>query len=146
MYRAFIKPKQIFNNYGIEVNGVYYVGGNGNILFNEEQEKWASSFYGYSDSYGLRPKYRYICMDSVYYHPRVVLTLDNDIEKLKELIDKAINEKTYKIFYFSSRASPGNLSQLIDYVKQKEKEGKLDIGNYKEFYEKNAVRINDLTK
>lgn len=146
LYKTFIKPKQLFNFYGIEVNGIFLLGGSGMLLFNETQEKWATSFYGYSDLYGLPPKYKQICIDSVYYHPRELLNLDNDIEKMKELINKAINNKSYKIFFFSSFNSPGNLSQLLDYVKQNEKEGKLEIGNYKEFYEKNAIRINDLIK
>ena len=146
MYKTFIKPKQMFNFYGIEVNGIILVGGEGNLSFNKTQEKWASSFYAYSDLYGLSPKYRKICIDSVYYHPREILFLNNDIEKMKELIDKAINEKSYKIFCFNSPSSPGNLSQFLDYAKLKEKEGKLEIGIYKEFYEKNAIRMNDLIK
>ena len=70
------------------------------------------------------------------------------LKKLKAEIDKDINEKNYHIYSFNSNFNNtvGNLSQLLDYVKQKEKEGKLNIGNYKEFYEKNAIRMNDLIK
>ena len=64
MFNTFIKTKQMFNFYGIEVNGVILARGNGQIISNETEEKWASSFYGYSDLYGLRPKYREICIDS----------------------------------------------------------------------------------
>ena len=148
MYKIFIKPKQIFNIYGIEVNGAIFLSGSGQILFNEEEEKWASSFYGYSDLYGLRPKYREICIDSAYYHQRTGLNFNDDIEKMKAEIDKDINEKNYRVYTFRAQNDDniGNLSQLLDYVKQKEKEGKLNIGNYKEFYEKNAIFMNDLIK
>ena len=44
MYKTFIKTKQLFNFYGIEVNGANYLGGNGYIIFNEEQEKFAFFF------------------------------------------------------------------------------------------------------
>ena len=146
MYRTFIKTKQMFNFYEIEVNGAILARGNGQVISNEIEEKWVSAFYGYSDLYGLYPKYRDICIDSVYYHPRTELySYEYDVEKIKEAIDEDIIEKNYHIFNFRYDNSVNilpNISLLIDYVKQKEKEGKLEIGNYKEFYEKNAVRMN----
>ena len=143
MYKTFIKAKQLFNFYGIEVNGANYLGGKGYILFNEEQEKWASSFYGYSDSYGFSTKYKYICIN-VHYHPKVII--HTDFEKMKEAIDKDIDDKNYNVYSFHSNNPPKNLSEFLDYVKQKEKEGKLEIGNYKKYYEKNAIRMKDLIK
>ena len=138
----------MFNFYEIEVNGVIFTRGNGHVISNEIEEKWASSFYSYSDLYGLPPKYRDICIDSVYYHPRTELyRYKYDLEKMKEAIDQDIIGKNYHILYFrydNSDNTISNISLLIDYVKQKEKEGKLEIGNYKEFYEKNEVRMNDL--
>ena len=104
------------------------------ILFNEEQEKWASSFYGYSNNYGFQTKYKYICINSVYYHP--TKTFKSYFEAMKEYIDNDINENNYNVYAFYSNNPPANLSEHLDYVKQKEKEGKLEIGNYKEFYEK----------
>ena len=144
MYKTFIKTKQILNYYGIEANGIISSGG---LLFNEEQEKWVSSFYGYSNTYGIQKQYKYICIDSVYYHPsQLFVSFKNDLEKMKESIDKDINEKKYTVYSFNSNDPPQNLSELLDYVKQKEKEGKLEIGNYKEFYEKNTIRMKDLLK
>ena len=143
MYKTFIKAKQLFNFYGIEVNGANFLGGKGYIQFNEEQEKWASSFYGYSDSYGFSTKYKYICIN-VHYHPKVII--HTDFEKMKEAIDKDIDDKNYNVYSFHSNNPPKNLSEFLDYVKQKEKEGKLEIGNYKEYYEKNAIKMSDLIK
>ena len=147
MYNAFIKVKQMFNLYGIEVNGIISSNGNGRIIANEIEEKWVSSFWGYSDLFGLPPKFPDLCIDSVYYHPRISLFgYHNDFETMKAAIDKVIEEKKYHIIYFHSgiNGTLPNLSNLLDYVKQKEKEGKLNIGNYQEFYEKNAIRINDI--
>ena len=147
MYKVFIKTKQMFNIYGIEVNGAILRRGTGQIMSNDTEEKWVSSFYGYSDSYGLPPKYPEICTNSVYYHPRRSLfNYNKDLEKMKESIDKAIKDKYFHILYFNAASDDtlDYLSELLDYVKQKEKEGKLNIGNYKEFYEKNAIRMNDL--
>ena len=75
-----------------------FTRGNGHVISNEIEEKWASSFYSYSDLYGLYPKYRDICIDSVYYHPRTELySYKYDLEKMKEAIDQDIIGKNYHI-------------------------------------------------
>ena len=149
MYTTFIKTKQMFNFYGMETNGIIFRGHGGNIKANEIMEKWASAFYGFSDLYGVPINYPDLLIDSVYFHPRTSLFSYKDIEQMKEAIDKDINESNYHIIEFNSGVVNGtleNLDKLLDYVKQKEKEGKLIIGNYKDFYEKNAVRINEIIK
>jgi hypothetical protein len=137
----------MFNFYGIEVNGIIKPTNVGQLKSNEIEEKWAINFYSYSDLYGIPANYPEICISSVYYHPRTSLfNYNDDIEKMKASIDKVIDQKNYHIIKFHSGTNGTlvNLSKLLDYVKQKEKEGKIDIGNYKEFYEKNAIRLNDL--
>ena len=140
MYITFIKTKQMFNFYDIEVNGVIFTRGNGHVISNEIEEKRASSFYSYSDLYGLYPKYRDICIDSVYYHPTTELyRYKYDLEKMKEAIDQDIIGKNYHILYFHYDNSDNTLSDislLIDYVKQKEKEGKLEMATIKNFMKK----------
>jgi hypothetical protein len=52
MYTTFIKTKQIYNSYGIETNGIIFLGHGGNrVDLNENDilEKWANSFYIYLD-------------------------------------------------------------------------------------------------
>jgi len=68
------------------------------------------------------------------------------IEEMKEMIDKDINNNNYHVFSFVSgnKDNIENLTKLLDYVKQKEQEGKLIIGNYKDFYEQNAVRMSEI--
>ena len=102
MFNTFIKTKQMFNFYGIEVNGVILARGNGQIISNETEEKWASSFFAYSDLYGLPSKYSGICIDSVYFHSRRSLFNYENIEKMKEAIGGDIKDKAYHILYFNS--------------------------------------------
>ena len=102
MFNTFIKTKQMFNFYGIEVNGVILARGNGQIISNETEEKWASSFFVYSDLYGLPSKYSGICIDSVYFHSRKNLFNYENIEKMKEAIGGDIKDKAYHILYFNS--------------------------------------------
>ena len=53
----------MFNIYIIEVNGIITPKRVGQLKSNEIEEKWASSFYGYSDLFGLPPKFSQICID-----------------------------------------------------------------------------------
>ena len=149
MYRSFIIKKQMFNLYGIEVNGIIKHEKCRQMTINEIEEKWAVSFYSYADLYGLPVKYPEIYIDPVYCHPGVSLfEYKDEIEKMKAGIDKIIDQIEYRIirFHAGNNSTLVNLSKLLDYVKQKEKEGEIVLGNYKEFYEKNAIRLNDVIK
>ena len=122
MYKTFIKTKQMLNIYGIEVNGIIAPTEYGQLESNEIEEKWASSFYGFSDVFGLPPKFPEICIDSVYYHPRSNLFDYSDgFKHFKEAIDKDINEKNYRVIHFFAESGEtlDYLSQFLDYVKQK---------------------------
>ena len=44
LYKTFIKTKQMFNFYEIEVNGAILARGNGQVISNEIEEKWVSAF------------------------------------------------------------------------------------------------------
>ena len=149
MYNSFIIKKQIFNSYGIEVNGILKPEKARQMKANEIEEKWAIAFYSYSDLYGLPVKYSGIYIDPVYNHPRGNLFNYNfTIENMKAEIDKIIDQLEYRIirFHAGDNSAFANLSQLLDYVKLKEKSGEIDVGNYRDFYEKNAIRINDVIK
>ena len=149
MYTTFIKTKQMYSLYGIETNGIIFQGHGGNradLKENDILEKWASAFYGFSDYYGVPTNYPDLLIDPVYFHPRISLYYYKTIEEMKESIDKDINNNNYHTISFFSGVGGAleNLSQLLDYVKQKEKEGKLTIGNYKDFYEQNAIRMSEI--
>lgn len=127
MYTTFIKRKQMFNFYGIEMNGIIFPSHRGNLHANEIMEKWASSFYGFSDLYGVPINYPDLLIDSVYFHPRINLfNYHNNIEEMKEAIDKDINENNYHIIEFNSgiNGTFEILSKLLDYLNKKKKKKK----------------------
>ena len=134
----------MFNLYGIETNGIIFRGYGGNIKANEIMEKWASAFYGFSDLYGVPINHPDLLIDSVFFHSRTSLFRYKEFEQMKRAIDKDINEIELNSGIVNDTHEI--LSKLLDYVKQKEKEGKLIIGNYKDFYEKNVIRINEIIK
>ena len=153
MYTTFIKTKQMYASFGIETNGIIFQGHGGNRDVLKENydilEKWASAFYGFSDYYGVPTNYPQLLIDPVYAHPRMYLFSYKSIEEMKELIDKDINNNNFHVFSLVSGNKDNidnieNLAKLLDYVKQKEQEGKLTIGNYKDFYEKNAIRMSEI--
>ena len=112
MYKAFIKTKQMFNIYGIEVNVVISRSSIWQLILKDKEEKWTISFYGYSDLYGLPPKFQDISIGSVYYHRRKsLISYNKDIEKMKAEIDKDIIEKNYQIIAFSAGEN-----QTFDYL------------------------------
>ena len=150
MYKSFIIKKQIFNIYGIEVNGIVKASKYRQTKANEIEEKWAVAFYSYADLYGLPVKYPGIYINPVYRQPSGSLFNfgGDNIESMKAGIDKIIDLLEFNVIRFNAgnNSTLVNLSKLLDYVKQKEKEGEIDIGTYKDFYEKNAMRIDDLIK
>ncbi len=150
LYKTYIRPKKMFKQYGFDVNGIILAGGSGQVTSRVEEEEWASSFYAYSDLYGveLEEKYKNL-LDSVYLHSRGGLSnFKNDTEKIKKSIDEAIDKKSFSVYYFHDARDIDYkvLGEVLDYVKQKEKEGKLELGTYSQFYEKYAFRLNDFIK
>ncbi|MDD6069417.1 MAG: leucine-rich repeat protein [Clostridiales bacterium] len=142
MYSFFIRMKQTFNYYGFDVNGIILSGGAGQVTGAKESEEWASSFYSYSDLYGVEYKQKEIALDSVYYHRRGGLgNFQNDVEKIKQSIDKAIEEKSWTVFYFhdANEITTDTLGQVLDYVNSKS-DSEIEVVTYKEMYQKNAEK------
>ena len=142
MYSFFVKTKQIFNHYNFDVNGIILAGGNGQVVGAEESERWASSIYSYSDLYGVQYNKKEIVLDFAYFHWRTGLgNYKNDLDKIKQSIDDAIENKEWLVFYFhdSSEIDPEILGQVLDYVNSKDKT-KLEAVTYKEMYQKNAIK------
>lgn len=142
MYSFFIRTKQTFNYYGFDVNGIILSGGTGQVTGAKESEEWVSSIYSYSDLYGVEYKQKEIALDSVYYHRRGGLgNFQNDVEKIKQSIDKAIEEKSWTVFYFhdANEITTDTLGQVLDYVNSKS-EDEIEVVTYKEMYQKNAEK------
>ena len=148
MFSIFVRTKQIFNNYGFDVNGIILSGGTGQVVGRAESEEWCTSIYGYSDLYGTKYTHEGIALGSAYYHYRGGLgNYKNDMEKMKAAIDDTIANKNWSVFYFHdfSEISEENLKELIDYAKSKSSD-ELEIATYKQIYDKLAVREQDRIK
>ena len=146
LYSIFIKPKQILTNYGFEINGIIFSGGEKESV---EGEKWVSNFYSYSDYYGFEYNKSDLFTDHVYNHKRISLkSFKNDIESMKKTVDNAIENKEFLVFSFNFEKdddiTKDNLIAILDYVKDKEKNELLEITTYKKFYEEFAVKESEI--
>lgn len=141
MYNYFVVQKKLLNSAGLDVNGIILSGGEGQIAGSDISAKWASAVYKYSDLLG--EKYNGVLgNDSVYYHSRVNLAYyQNDIEKIKEVIDDAIGNNKWTVFYFhdTNEISIDVLNEVLDYINSKNKD-EVEIVNYSTMYEKFAKR------
>ena len=143
MYSLFVRTKQALQSYDFEVNGIILSGGQGQVTGDPRSEKWVSSLYSYSDLYGVQYKKNEYAFDSVYHHGRGGLgNFWNNIDKIKQAIDKGISEKSWTVFYFhdDNEISTKTMEAVLDYVNQKCKSGELEAVTYKEMYEKNAQK------
>ena len=146
MYSFFVRTKQLFNDYDLDVNGIIVSGGTGYVAGIEETEKWASSIYSYSDLYGMEYDRKEIALDSVYYHRRGGLSnYGNDLDAIKAAINNAIAQKSWTVFYFhdSNEINDEILSQVLDYVNSIS-ETELEVVTYKEMYEKYATKESEI--
>lgn len=141
MYKYFVTQKQLLIRMGLNVNGIILAGGSGQVVGSPLTAKWASAMYKYSDLLGEKNNTT-LGIDSVYYHSRGGLNnYNNDVEKIKSDIDKAIEEKTWKVFYFhdSGEVSLETLEKILDYINSKNN-NEVEIVTYNTMYEKFAKR------
>lgn len=146
MYSFFVRSKQLFNYYGFDTNGIILAGGVGQVAGAKESEEWASSIYSYSDLYGVEYKKKEIALDSVYFHGRKGLSgYSNDLERIKQEIDTAIENKSWLVFYFHTEKEINLtvLEEVLDYVNSKS-EKELEVVTYKEMYQKNAAKESEI--
>lgn len=144
MYNYFVVQKQLLTSMGFNVNGIILAGGNGQITGNIKTAKWASLIYKYSDLLG--EKYDTYFGSSVYFYPRTGLSnYHNDTYKIKQEIDKAIEEKTWKVFYFHdiNEISLESLEEILDYINSKSSD-EIEVVTYKNMYEKFATRYSNI--
>ncbi len=141
MYNYFAVQKQALTRMGLDVNGIILAGGSGQITGSPITAKWTSAMYKYSDLLG--EKYdTALGIDSVYFHYRGGLgNYKNDIDKIKAAIDKAIEEKTWTVFYFhdTNEVSLDTLEIILDYINSKSSDD-VEVVTYNTMYQKFAKR------
>lgn len=145
MYSYFVVQKQMLSSMGLNVNGIILAGGSGQITGSPITAKWTSALYKYSDLLGERYETPF-GIDSVYYHRRGGLSnYNNDIEKLKLDIDKAIENKSWNVFYFhdTNEISLETMELLLDYINSKSSD-EIEVVTYNTMYEKFATRESNI--
>lgn len=133
----FKKSLDVFKDYGFNVNGIMLMGGGGGNGPNAEDtseayraqvEQYVSKYYKYSDKYGVSAQY---------YNPRYSLTIGG--LSIKEKIDDAIANKSW-VSLFTHGFNDDNITEnylryILDYLKEKEDAGELEVVTYKHIYE-----------
>lgn len=130
----------IFKQYGFNVNGIMLMGGGGSQepdpnkredtseTYRAQIEQYVSKYYEYSDLYGISAQY---------YNPRVPITIGGN--QIKERIDEAIENKSWISIYTHGLTDDnypeGYLTNILDYLKEKEEAGQLEVVTYKYIYE-----------
>lgn len=103
LYRTFIRPKQYFNNYGLDASGLYMTWIDGQSNKDTLQEKWVSSLYSFSDRFGIEYGDKIISSGDVYYFNKYSLSgYKNNTEEIKKVIDTVINERKITVFLFAT--------------------------------------------
>jgi hypothetical protein len=120
---------------GLRVNGVILAGGGGTEDRSEEYrtelEKYTSKYYKYSDCYGVSTQY---------YHPRKFLY--DDLNRLYGYIDDAIENNGWLVLAghgIDTEIFPQNeakVRRILDYLKQKQAEGVLEVVTYRDVHKK----------
>lgn len=120
---------------GFRVNGVILAGGGGSEdrtpEYRTELEQYTSKYYKYSDNYGVSTQY---------YHPRKWLY--SGYVLCKGYIDTAIENKSWDVLAGHGideevfAQSETNVRQILDYLKQKQNEGVLEVVTYREVHKK----------
>ena len=138
----FLGSWQILREYGYNVNGIITAGGSGldsSASFREYLEPIISQRYYYSDAYGVSAQY---------YRPRKWLgekTATSCYDNIKNIVDNAIENKSWEVLYWhnlgefdiKSDATTGeaNFIKLMNYLKEKEDAGLLEVVTYKDVHE-----------
>ena len=141
----FLGSWQILREHGYNVNGIITAGGTGldsTASFREYLEPFISQRYYYSDAYGVSAQY---------YRPRKWLgekVGTSCYDNIKSIVDNAIANKSWEVLYWHTLsefdvdrdAATGetNFLKLMDYLKEKENAGVLEVATYKDVHEKCA--------
>ena len=122
---------------GFRVNGVILAGGGGTEDKTEEYraeiEQYTSKYYDYSDYYGVSTQYD---------HPRKKLY--DGFAHCKNYIDEAIENKTWEVLAGHGISteivaqSEDALRTTLDYLKQKQDEGVLEVVTYRDAHKRFA--------
>ena len=141
MYQYFAVARQKLINIGLDVKGIRFTSGNGQVTGSPASARWVYSTYDYSDLYG--ESYDGLeGLSSVYNRWGGPGLRDfNDVQKIRTYIDQLIQDRNWTVFYFQglSDVSVETLSEVLDYIKNKGSDT-IEIVTYKEMYDRFAEK------
>lgn len=115
---------------GFNINGIILAGGSTqdqSIEFRTQIEPFTSKYYLYSDKYGASTQY---WKQRNWFSGRTV-------DELKSIIDTHIKNKTWEVIYAHdfNECSEETLRATLDYLKEKQTQGLVDVVTYKFVHE-----------
>lgn len=115
---------------GFNVHGIILAGGEGQDQsedYRKDIEGFTNKYYHYSDKYGASTQY---WKQRNWFSGRTV-------EELKSIIDTHIANKSWEVIYAHNfnECSETTLRAVLDYLKQKKEEGKVDVVTYRYVHE-----------
>lgn len=138
LYEYFVASRQKLINMGLDVHGIRFTSGNGQVMGSSASAKWVYSIYDYSDLYG-EPYDGIEGLSSVYnrWGGPGLYDFDNDVQMTKTYIDELLQDRNWTVFYFQglSDISIETLSEVIDYIKSKGSD-RIEIVTYNKIYDR----------
>lgn len=142
MYQYFAAAEQKLINMGLDVKGIRFTSGNGQLMDSPALAKWAYSTYKYSDLYG-EPYDGLDGLSSVYnrWGGPGLSDFNNDVEEIESYIDQLIQGRSWTVLYFQglSDVNIETLSDILDYLESKGSD-KIEIVTYNKMYDRFAEK------
>lgn len=115
---------------GFNVHGIILAGGEGqdqSESYRTQIEGFTNKYYLYSDKYGASTQY---WKQRNWFSKR-------SVDELKAIIDEQIENKSWEVIYAHNfdECSKETLRAVLDYLKQKKAEGKVDVVTYRYIHE-----------
>ena len=145
MYQYFAVARQKLLNMGLDVNGIRFTGGNGQVMGSPASAKWAYATYDYSDLYG-EPYDGLEGLSSVYNRWGGPGLRDfNDVQEIRTYIDQLIQDRNWSVLYFQglSDVSIETLSDVLDYIRSKGSDT-IEIVTYSMMYARFAEKESEI--
>lgn len=140
-YQYFAAARQELINMGLDVNGIRFTSGNGQVMGSPASAKWAYAIYDYSDLYG-EPYDGLEGLSSVYNRWGGPGLRDfNDAQEIRTYIDQLIQNRSWSVLYFQglSDVSTETLSEVLDYISSKGTD-EIEIVTYNKMYNRFAEK------
>ena len=142
MYDYFEVTRQKLNNMGLDVNGIRFTSGEGQIMGSPYTARWVYSTYDYSDLYG--ESYDGLeGLNSVYnrWGGTGLYDFNNNVQEIKKYIDQLIQNRNWTVLSFQglSDVSIETLNEVLDYINSKGSDT-IEVVTYNKMFDRFAEK------